>query len=106
VLDAVDIPVIAAGGIFDGRGLAMVLAAGADGVAMGTRFLLTKDSSVPESVKAIYLQTPVTGTVVTKAIDARRRVIRTDMIDGLEKRSPRVPQGPRPGRGPQARTSS
>jgi NAD(P)H-dependent flavin oxidoreductase YrpB (nitropropane dioxygenase family) len=53
VLDAVDIPVIAAGGIFDGRGLAMVLAAGADGVAMGTRFLLTKDSSVPDSVKSI-----------------------------------------------------
>jgi NAD(P)H-dependent flavin oxidoreductase YrpB (nitropropane dioxygenase family) len=86
VLDAVDIPVIAAGGIFDGRGLAMVLAAGADGVAMGTRFLLTKDSSVPESVKSIYLATPVTGTVVTKAIDgAPQRVIRTDMIDGLEK---------------------
>jgi NAD(P)H-dependent flavin oxidoreductase YrpB (nitropropane dioxygenase family) len=86
VLDAVDIPVIAAGGIFDGRGLAMVLAAGADGVAMGTRFLLTKDSSVPDSVKSIYLETPVTGTVVTKAIDgAPQRVIRTDMIDGLEK---------------------
>jgi NAD(P)H-dependent flavin oxidoreductase YrpB (nitropropane dioxygenase family) len=86
VLDAVDIPVIAAGGIFDGRGLAMVLAAGADGVAMGTRFLLTKDSAVPENVKSIYLETPVTGTVVTKAIDgAPQRVIRTDMIDSLEK---------------------
>jgi NAD(P)H-dependent flavin oxidoreductase YrpB (nitropropane dioxygenase family) len=86
VLDAVDIPVIAAGGIFDGRGLAMVLAAGADGVAMGTRFLLTRDSSVPDSVKDIYLATPVTGTVVTKAIDgAPQRVIRTEMVDSLEK---------------------
>lgn len=55
LLDAVDIPVIAAGGIFDGRGLAMMLAAGADGVAMGTRFLLTTESPVPDSVKAIYL---------------------------------------------------
>jgi NAD(P)H-dependent flavin oxidoreductase YrpB (nitropropane dioxygenase family) len=86
VLDAVDIPVIAAGGLFDGRGLAMALAAGADGVAMGTRFLLTRDSSVPDSVKAIYLETPVTGTVVTKAIDgAPQRVIRTELVDNLEK---------------------
>ena len=86
VLDAVDIPVVAAGGIFDGRGLAMALAMGADGVAMGTRFLLTSDSGVPENVKQIYLGTPVTGTVVTKAIDgAPQRVIRTDMVDSLEK---------------------
>jgi NAD(P)H-dependent flavin oxidoreductase YrpB (nitropropane dioxygenase family) len=86
VLDAVDIPVLAAGGIFDGRGLAAMLAYGADGVAMGTRFLLTKDSSVPDHVKAIYLQTPVTGTLVTKAIDgAPQRVIRTDMVEELEK---------------------
>lgn len=86
VLDAVDIPVLAAGGIFDGRGLAMALAMGADGIAMGTRFLLTKDSSVPDEVKSIYLQTPVTGTVVTKAIDgAPQRVILTEMIQGLEK---------------------
>lgn len=86
VLDAVDIPVLAAGGIFDGRGLAMALAMGADGIAMGTRFLLTKDSSVPDEVKAIYLKTPVTGTVVTKAIDgAPQRVIVTEMIESLEK---------------------
>jgi NAD(P)H-dependent flavin oxidoreductase YrpB (nitropropane dioxygenase family) len=86
VLDAVDIPVLAAGGFFDGRGLAAALAYGADGIAMGTRFLLTRDSSVPDHVKAIYLQTPVTGTVVTRAIDgAPQRVIRTKMVDELEK---------------------
>jgi NAD(P)H-dependent flavin oxidoreductase YrpB (nitropropane dioxygenase family) len=86
VLDAVDIPVLAAGGFFDGRGLAAALAFGADGIAMGTRFLLTRDSSVPDHVKALYLQTPVTGTVVTKAIDgAPQRVIRTEMVDDLEK---------------------
>jgi NAD(P)H-dependent flavin oxidoreductase YrpB (nitropropane dioxygenase family) len=86
VLDAVDIPVLAAGGIFDGRGLAAALAFGADGIAMGTRFLLTRDSSVPDHVKQIYLETPVTGTVVTKAIDgAPQRVIRTDLVDSLEK---------------------
>jgi NAD(P)H-dependent flavin oxidoreductase YrpB (nitropropane dioxygenase family) len=86
VLEAVDIPVLAAGGLYDGRGLAAMLAFGADGVAMGTRFLLTKDSPVPDHVKQIYLQTPVTGTVVTKAIDgAPQRVIRTDMVETLEK---------------------
>ena len=51
VLDAVDIPVVAAGGFFDGRGLAAALAYGAAGIGMGTRFLLTQDSSVPEAVK-------------------------------------------------------
>ncbi len=86
VLDAVDIPVLAAGGIFDGRGLAAALAYGADGVAMGTRFLLSSESAVPTHVKQIYLDTPVNGTVVTTAIDgAPQRVIRTEMIDELEK---------------------
>jgi NAD(P)H-dependent flavin oxidoreductase YrpB (nitropropane dioxygenase family) len=86
VLDAVDIPVLVAGGVYDGRGLAAALAYGADGVAMGTRFLLSADSSVPDHVKKIYLDTPITGTVVTKAIDgAPQRVIRTKMIDELER---------------------
>lgn len=86
VIDAVDIPVIAAGGFHDGRGLAAALAWGADGVAMGTRFLLTADSPVPDEVKAVYLGTPVTGTVVSTAIDgAPQRVIRTEVIDNLER---------------------
>ncbi len=86
VLDAVDIPVIAAGGFYDGRGLAAALAWGADGIAMGTRFLLTAESKVPDAVKAVYLDTPVTGTVVSTAIDgAPQRVIRTDVIDNLER---------------------
>ena len=55
VLDAVDIPVIAAGGFFDGRGLAAALAYGAAGIAMGTRFLLTRESTVPDAVKQLYL---------------------------------------------------
>jgi NAD(P)H-dependent flavin oxidoreductase YrpB (nitropropane dioxygenase family) len=86
VLDAVDIPVIAAGGITDGRGLAAMLAMGAAGVAMGTRFLLSADSSVPDHVKALYLKATVFDTVVSKAIDgAPQRVIRTEVIDQLEK---------------------
>ena len=56
VLDAVDIPVVAAGGFFDGRGLAAALSYGAAGVGMGTRFLLTQDSAVPDAVKQLYLE--------------------------------------------------
>lgn len=89
VVDATEgsgVPVLGAGGFFDGRGLVAALAYGAQGIAMGTRFLLTQESHVPDHVKAIYLQTPVTGTVVTTAIDgAPQRVIRTEMIDALEK---------------------
>ena len=85
VVDTVDIPVVAAGGFFDGRGLVAALAYGASGIAMGTRFLLTKESRVPDEVKSVYLDTPVTGTVVTRKIDgAPQRVIRTKVIDRLE----------------------
>ena len=69
VIDSVKIPVIAAGGFTDGRGLAAALAWGASGIAMGTRFLLTSESDVPENVKNVYLSTSSTQTVVTKAID-------------------------------------
>jgi len=86
VVDAVRIPVVAAGGFHDGRGLVAALAYGASGIAMGTRFLLTRDSTVPDAIKQIYLGTQVTGTVVTKHIDgAPQRVIRTQVIDGLER---------------------
>jgi len=88
VVDTVDIPVLGAGGFTDGRGLVAALAWGASGIAMGTRFLLTKDSTVPDSVKQIYLDTPVTGTVVTTAIDGYpQRVVRTEVVDGIERAS-------------------
>ena len=62
------------------------LAYGAAGIAMGTRFLLTRESTVPDAVKAVYLATSVKGTVVTKAIDGYpQRVIRTPMVDALER---------------------
>jgi NAD(P)H-dependent flavin oxidoreductase YrpB (nitropropane dioxygenase family) len=88
VVDAVGdkVLVVAAGGFFDGRGLVAALAYGASAIAMGTRFLLTKESRVPDEVKQLYLQTPVTGTVVSTAVDgAPQRVIRTDLVDHLEK---------------------
>jgi NAD(P)H-dependent flavin oxidoreductase YrpB (nitropropane dioxygenase family) len=80
--------VLAAGGFFSGRGLVAALAYGASGVAMGTRFLLSAESRVPESVKALYLGTPVTGTVVTTKVDgAPQRVVRTELVDHLEAQS-------------------
>ena len=88
VVDTVDIPVIGAGGFHDGRGLVAALAWGASGIAMGTRFLLTSDSTVPDVIKRIYLGASVTDTVVSKAIDGYpQRVIRTEMVDEIERAS-------------------
>jgi NAD(P)H-dependent flavin oxidoreductase YrpB (nitropropane dioxygenase family) len=85
VLDAVDIPVVAAGGFFDGRGLAAALSYGAAGVAMGTRFLLTSDSTVPDAVKQRYLDAGLDGTVVSTRVDGiPHRVLRTPLVDRLE----------------------
>ena len=85
VVDTVDVPVVAAGGYFDGRGLVAALAYGASGIAMGTRFLLTTDSPVPESVKRHYLTKSVTDTVVTRQVDGvPHRVLRSELVDSLE----------------------
>lgn len=85
VVDTVDVPVVAAGGFFDGRGLVAALSYGASGVAMGTRFLLTADSPVPEAVKQHYLTKSVTDTVVTKQVDGvPHRVLRSDLVEALE----------------------
>lgn len=85
VVSAVDIPVIAAGGFHDGRGLAAALAYGAVGVGMGTRFLLTSDSSVPHEIKQMYLDAGLNGTVVTRKADGvPHRLLRTKFIEELE----------------------
>ena len=85
VLAGKDIPVIAAGGFFDGRGLAAALSYGAAGVAMGTRFLLTTDSTVPDAVKQQYLQSALDGTVVSTRVDGiPHRVLRTGLVEKLE----------------------
>ena len=88
-LEGTDIPVVAAGGFFDGRGLAAALSYGAAGVAMGTRFLLTSDSTVPEAVKQRYLQAALDGTVVSTRVDGMpHRVLRTGLVEKLESGSP------------------
>lgn len=95
VLDAVDIPVIAAGGFYDGRGLAAALSYGAAGVGMGTRFLLTQDSRVPDAVKQRYLEADLNGTVVTAKVDGMpHRMLRTDLVDSVEESSALKRLGP------------
>jgi NAD(P)H-dependent flavin oxidoreductase YrpB (nitropropane dioxygenase family) len=63
VADALDIPVVAGGGIGDYRGLLASLSLGADGVYMGTRFMMTKECPAHDSVKEMVLNTGDTGTI-------------------------------------------
>jgi enoyl-[acyl-carrier protein] reductase II len=79
IADAVDIPVIAAGGFADGRGLAAALALGADGIAMGTRFMNTLESPVHERMKRLSTSSTAYDTV------------RTDRVDGMAMRAARSP---------------
>ena len=85
VLDTVKIPVIAAGGMADGRGLVAALAYGAVGIAMGTRFLLTKESPAPDNAKAAYLKAGTDGIVLTTKIDGMpQRMVRTPLVDRID----------------------
>ncbi|GAA3359141.1 nitronate monooxygenase [Saccharopolyspora gregorii] len=92
VLDAVDLPVIAAGGFFDGRGLAAALCYGAAGIGMGTRFLLTRDSPVPDEVKRRYLAAGAHEALVTARVDGMpHRMLRSALTDTAESRWRRLP---------------
>ena len=65
------------------------LSYGAAGVAMGTRFLLTSDSQVPDAVKQQYLQRSLQDTVVSTRVDGMpHRVLRTGLVNALESGSP------------------
>jgi NAD(P)H-dependent flavin oxidoreductase YrpB (nitropropane dioxygenase family) len=86
VLDTVAVPVVAAGGFADGRGLAAALADGAAGLAMGTRFLMTKESPVPAATLQRYLdeKDPVKIIISTKVDGLRQRVIVNPLVEELE----------------------
>lgn len=90
VLDAVPVPVVAAGGFFSGRGLAGALGYGAAGIAMGTRFLLTAESPVPRATLERYLRTVDAARIrVTTAIDGLpHRVIDSELVLGLQRGGP------------------
>jgi enoyl-[acyl-carrier protein] reductase II len=81
VVDAVGdrVPVVAAGGLFDGRGLAAALALGADGVWIGTRFIATYEARAVAGYKETLLATAEDGTVVSRAYTGKTcRVVRND----------------------------
>jgi len=88
VVDRVDAPVVAAGGFHDGRGLVAALAFGAVGIAMGTRFLLTRESPVPKLTRERYLAAQVDDVIVTRQIDGLpQRVVRNELVTRLESSS-------------------
>jgi len=64
MVDALKIPVVAAGGVGDGRGLLAVMALGAEGVEIGTRFLATKESPIPDFYKQHILSAKSDGTLI------------------------------------------
>jgi enoyl-[acyl-carrier protein] reductase II len=81
VVDAVGdrVPVVAAGGLFDGRGLAASLALGADGVWIGTRFIATPEARAVNGYKETLLSTPEDGTVISKSFTGKTcRVVRNE----------------------------
>jgi NAD(P)H-dependent flavin oxidoreductase YrpB (nitropropane dioxygenase family) len=86
---AVDVPIIAAGGFKDGRGLVAALALGAEGIAMGTRFLLTAESPVPEVTTDRYLDAGLFDVFVTSEIDGMpQRVVGNELVRKLEGMNP------------------
>lgn len=86
VLDSVKIPVIAAGGFGDGRGLAAALAYGAVGIAMGTRFLMTRESPIPEATKARYTAAGTDDILVSTKVDGLpQRMIRNALLNRIER---------------------
>src|SRR5690606_24709892 len=84
IVDAVDIPVVAAGGVGDGRGLAAVLALGASGAQMGTRFIATKEAPFHHAYKQKVIgATDVDTIVVGRSVGRIRRLLKTPYAEEL-----------------------
>jgi enoyl-[acyl-carrier protein] reductase II len=87
IVDAINgaIPVVAAGGIFDGRGLAAALALGADGVWVGTRFIATPEARTLPGYQDRLIEAREDGTVISRAFSGKTmRVIKNDTTDRYE----------------------
>ena len=94
VREKVDVPIVAAGGIVDGRGMAAAFALGAEGITMGTRFVASKESPVHPNYKNAIVTAPITGTMMTdNPPRARSRGLRTpysvEVNEGKRERLPR-----------------
>jgi enoyl-[acyl-carrier protein] reductase II len=84
LVDAVNVPVAAAGGIGDGRGLASMLALGASGVQMGTRLIATKEAPFHENYKTALLNAKDDGTVIVgRSVGKVRRVMKASYSEEL-----------------------
>lgn len=105
VVDAVaPVPVVAAGGIADGRGLAAALALGASGIWIGTRFLASPEARVHPRYQQLLVQSPETATYYSENLfdigwpDAPHRVLRNKTVEAWEAAG-RPESGKRPGEG-------
>jgi nitronate monooxygenase len=84
VVDAIDVPVIAGGGITDGRGIAAVLALGAEGVIMGTRMMATQECPIHDNLKQAFVQAQETDThLVMRSIRNTHRVWRNKAAEKI-----------------------
>jgi nitronate monooxygenase len=84
VVDALDIPVIAGGGVADGRGVAAILALGAEGVIMGTRMMATKECPIHDSLKQAFVQAKETDTsLVMRSIRNTHRMWRNKATEKI-----------------------
>ncbi len=91
VVDAVSIPVVAAGGIVDGRGLVSAFAYGAAGIWMGTRFIATREAHAHDNYKNKIVEIDEDGTVVTRAHSGKpNRMIRNDFTRSWEGRESEI----------------
>src|SRR5204863_1059147 len=89
IVDAVGdrVPVVAAGGIYDGRGLAAALALGADGVWVGTRFIATPEARAAPGYKDALIRTAEDGTVISRAFTGKTlRAVRNTWTDWHDQR--------------------
>jgi len=92
LVNVLTIPVVAAGGIADGRGMAAALALGAEGIAMGTRFMTAKESPLHQNFKDLSLTKDVTDTLYSKRFDGLYcRVLKTDTAKRVEKKGLDLP---------------
>lgn len=101
VVDAVDVPVVAAGGIGDGRGVAAALALGADGAALGTRFLASEEADAHPDYQQLVVGAGEDDTEHTRLFEKGwpgrpHRVLRNDTVERWEAAG-RPPPGERPG---------
>jgi nitronate monooxygenase len=95
IVDRVRCPVVAAGGIMDGRGIAAALALGADAAQLGTAFIGVDESGAPPAYVESLLAADETATTITPAFTGRHaRALRTNFVDELERAGLEIPAYP------------